>query len=163
APGQFPLARGAAARLDVTNPLGAKNRFLFDSHNTVQLRVLSWQGRIDACAAARRANSPYAEVIVVANLCNVLRLEHIAIANGKAGNSCRAANYSHLEAIGAASLDRKRQCRIRDNIDLRLDILCRRDDRRGDGNRCTASGRLIGAARMASTGAAAGILLYKLG
>ncbi len=112
---------------------------LSNVYHTMHLRVLPRQRGIYARATSRGTGRPYAEVVIVANLCNKLRFQHISVAYGKAGNGCCTSHHGHLEAVRAASLYRKRKRCVRNHIHLRLCHWDIRDNRRRCGCSRTSS------------------------
>ena len=99
-------------------------------NDTLQNRRFPWHLRVNARGGTRSTNSPNAEIVVISDLCHILCLERVAIANREARHHGAAIYHRHLEAISIASLQDKRHGGIGDHG------LRRRHYRRGRCNNC---------------------------
>ena len=74
-------------------------RHSINGHRAVFDCILPRQGRVDARTLARGAGCIDSVVVIVSNLCHILRLENAAIAYRKARRLVVSIYHRHLEAI----------------------------------------------------------------
>ena len=68
-------------------------------NDTLQNRRFPWHLRVNARGGTRSTNSPNAEIVVISDLCHILCLERVAIANREARHHGAAIYHRHLDCL----------------------------------------------------------------